>query len=164
MPKTSNPEFEFRTECILPATVDSVFAFFSDPRNLDRITPSSLRFCILTPDSELVMTEGLMIDYSLRIRAIPVRWRSRITEYNPPSRFVDEQVFGPYKRWHHVHEFEACEDGTIVRDIVSYAPPGGPLAPLLNRLFVSRDIRKIFAHRSRILGDIFAPTNSEVLA
>ncbi|MHC5023711.1 MAG: SRPBCC family protein [Planctomycetota bacterium] len=125
---------------------DEVFAFFADAHNLERITPPRLRFEILTPDP-IEMREGLLIDYRLRLRGIPMRWQSAITAWEPPYRFVDEQRRGPYRRWIHEHVFEDDGDGTIVRDEVRYGVPGGRL---VHALLVAPDLRRIFAYRSEV--------------
>ena len=132
--------------------IDEVFEFFSDAHNLQRITPSSLDFAILTP-APIDMRVGTLIDYKLRIHGIPIRWRSKISTWEPPLRFVDEQVRGPYRIWHHEHRFESADGGTNVIDNVTFKPIGGAL---ITRLFVGRDVRRIFEFRSRSLHGLFA--------
>jgi ligand-binding SRPBCC domain-containing protein len=141
-----------KLECKLfvPQDLDTVFEFFSDAANLQELTPGWLDFRILTPNIE--MRPGAMIDYKLRVRGIPLRWRSEITEWEPPHRFVDNQVRGPYRRWHHQHVFKAVDGGTEVIDIVDYSAPGGFL---VEKLFVDRDIRRIFAYRHERLQELF---------
>ena len=91
-----------------------------------------------------------MIDYRLRVHGVPVRWRTEITAWEPPHRFVDDQLRGPYRWWHHEHLFEAVDGGTRAVDRVDYAPTGGRLA---NRLLVQRDLERIFAYRQRVLAE-----------
>ncbi|MEZ5964206.1 MAG: SRPBCC family protein [Planctomycetota bacterium] len=148
------PTWLLRTSLWLPRPIDVVFPFFADAANLEAITPPWLRFSILTPPP-IHMAAGTVIDYRLRIRGVPVRWRSRIAEWDPPRSFADEQVRGPYARWYHRHTFEAKDGGTLVGDEVEFAPPGGPLAPLLFRLLVDKDVRRIFFHRTRALTNRF---------
>jgi len=152
--------FDKRWAQFLPRPIDEVFAFFSDAGNLETLTPKMLRFRIDTP-LPIEMRTGTLIDYSLRIRGVPVKWRTRIALWEPPHRFVDEQLRGPYKLWRHDHTFEEHEGGTICRDQVRYAVPGGPLAPLVNWLIVERDVERIFKYRAaqmrRLFGD--APTD-----
>jgi len=143
--------FELRSEIVLPRPLDEVFPFFSDALNLERITPPWLRFRVLTP-APIVMSVGALIDYRLRFRGLPIRWRTRISEWDPPHRFADEQVRGPYRRWVHVHLFEDLEGSTRVVDRVTYDHRGGRL---LNRLLVGPDVRRIFAYRERALRDLF---------
>jgi ligand-binding SRPBCC domain-containing protein len=146
--------FEKRWAQFLPRPIEEVFAFFSDAGNLELLTPKMLRFVIDTP-MPIQMQPGTLIDYSLRIRGVPVKWRTRIAEWEPPHRFVDEQLRGPYKLWWHEHTFESHEGGTICRDHVKYAVPGGPLAPLVNWLVVDRDVERIFAHRAKVMTELF---------
>ena len=134
-------------ELILPRPLDELFSFFSDASNLERITPSMLHFHILTPQP-IVMAEGVLIDYKLRIHGIPVKWRTRISAWEPNHRFVDEQIRGPYRRWIHEHTFDAVEGGTRCRDRVAYRAPGGAL---VSRWLVDRDVRAIFAYRHQRL-------------
>lgn len=142
---------EFTSELWLPRPRDEVFPFFAAAANLEAITPPWLSFRILqsTPPA---MGQGALIDYRLRIRGIPVRWRSEITAWEPPVRFVDEQRKGPYRAWVHEHRFEERDGGTLVFDRVRYAVPGGRL---VDRLFVRRDIEAIFAYRRQQLLDRF---------
>ena len=143
--------FELRAEQRLPAPRDRVFAFFSDARNLETLTPEFLNFRIVTP-LPIEMREGCLIDYRLRVHGLPLPWRSEISVWEPPHRFVDEQVRGPYRTWHHEHRFEEEAGETVVRDTVRYAVPGGAL---VNRLFVEPDVRKIFAYRQERLRVLF---------
>lgn len=137
----------FRSELWLPQPRQMVFSFFADARNLEAITPPWLNFQIQTT-TPVEMREGTLIDYRLRIHGIPLRWRSEITAWDPPSRFVDEQRLGPYRQWIHTHEFEERDGGTLCRDHVAYAVPGGAL---LNWLFIRRDVERIFAYRQAAL-------------
>ena len=143
--------FEFRARTRVPRPRAEVFAFFADAGNLQELTPPWLRFEVLTP-RPIEMRPGALIDYRLRLRLIPIRWRTEITAWEPPRRFVDEQLRGPYRLWIHEHTFEEDGDGTLCGDFVRYAVPFGALA---NRLLVARDVRKIFAYRERRLQEIF---------
>jgi len=144
--------YELRSEVVVPARLDEIWPFFCDARNLERLTPSFLRFEVLTPEP-IDMREGTQIDYKLRIRGVPIRWRSEITAWEPQHRFVDEQRRGPYRCWIHEHTFEARGDETVARDYVQYDHLGGRL---VNRLMVGPDVRRIFAHREKMLRQIFA--------
>jgi ligand-binding SRPBCC domain-containing protein len=106
-----------------------------------------LHFHVVTPPP-IVMREGTLIDCRLRVRGLPLRWRTRINEWHPPHRFVDEQLRGPYRQWIHTHTFEARDGGTLARDIVQYAVLFDFIA---HSLFVRRDIEKIFAFRQAAL-------------
>jgi ligand-binding SRPBCC domain-containing protein len=132
---------------ILPGTPDEVFPFFADARNLEAITPPLLRFEVITPDP-IEMQVGTLIQYRLRLHGVPVSWLTSIQAWEPPHRFVDTQIRGPYSLWHHTHTFEDRGDGTtLMRDVVRYAIPFGPLGELAHRLFVRRDVAAIFDFR-----------------
>lgn len=143
--------FSYRSEQRLPRSLDKVFPFFADARNLEELTPSWLRFDVVTPEP-IPMAVGTTIDYRLSWRGIPLRWTSEIAAWEPPHRFIDRQIRGPYRLWHHEHRFEEFENGTNVIDEVDYAVWGGAIA---NRLGVARDIEKIFAYRTARLKEIF---------
>ncbi len=133
----------------LATRLDPLFAFFSDAHNLEALTPPWLRFEVLTP-APIPMRPGTLIDYRLRIRGVPIRWRSRITAWEPPFRFVDEQVRGPYRKWVHEHRFEQQTDAAgreivIASDHVDYRAPGGRW---IERFLVTPDVERIFAFRS----------------
>lgn len=138
---------------IVPRPLGGVFAFYADAFNLEAITPPFLRFRVLTP-APIEMHEGLAIDYALRVRGVPIRWRSEIPVWEPPHRFVDRQVKGPYSLWHHEHRFESAGNSTVVIDEVDYRPPGGPLAGMVNALAVRRDLLRIFEYRRRRIAEL----------
>jgi len=140
-------EFLLECELWLPRPRREIFPFFADAHNLETITPPWLHFEVLTPNP-IVMRPGTLIDYRIRIHGFPVRWRTEITAWQPPFQFVDEQLRGPYRLWHHTHAFEERDGGTLCTDRVRYYPRGGAL---LNRLFVRRDVEKIFAYRRQRL-------------
>ncbi len=133
-------------EQVLPRRIDEVIAFFAQARNLERITPPWLVFRVLTPEP-IEMRVGALIDYRLRVHGIPLSWTTRIEEWEPGAGFVDRQIAGPYRLWHHRHTFRARGDSTIVTDVVDYALPFGPLGELAHRLLVRRDLERIFAYR-----------------
>jgi ligand-binding SRPBCC domain-containing protein len=133
-------------EQILPGDPDAVFGFFADAFNLEAITPPWLRFRIVTP-RPIGMGPGTLIEYRLRLHGVPIRWLTRIEIWEPGVRFVDVQVRGPYRVWHHTHAFEPHERGTLVRDTVRYALSGGPLGRLAHAAFVARDLERIFDFR-----------------
>jgi ligand-binding SRPBCC domain-containing protein len=139
--------FSLRREQFLLLDIDTVFAFFSDAQNLDLLTPPWLHFEILTPPP-IDMALGTHIDYKLRLRGIPIRWRSQITDWEAPHRFTDRQVKGPYRLWVHQHRFVAIEGGTLVSDDVTYSVPGGEA---VNRLLIRPDLERIFDYRARKL-------------
>jgi ligand-binding SRPBCC domain-containing protein len=148
---------EFRSELWLPLPPAELFPFFADAANLQALTPPWLHFEILTP-LPIVMAEGTLIDYRLRVHGIPLRWRMRINVWQPPHRLVDEQLRGPYRQWIHEHTFEARDGGTLARDHVRYAVP---LDFLVHRWLVRPDIERIFQFRAEALQKRFTtPPNS----
>ena len=143
--------FGLTSEVMLPRPPTEVFPFFADARNLEKLTPPWLRFAVLTPEP-IEMRPGATIDYRLRLRGVPIRWRSEITAWEPPFRFVDEQRRGPYRLWIHEHRFEERGGQTRASDHVQYAVWGGRLA---DRLLVRPDIERIFEYRRDVLREIF---------
>jgi ligand-binding SRPBCC domain-containing protein len=142
---------------IIRADLRQCWAFFSDPRNLQRITPPALDFKIL---SELPpeIYPGMMIEYRVRpLFGIPADWLTEITHVNAPNSFVDEQRIGPYRLWHHEHTFRQIEGGCVeIGDRVHYALPFGVLGAVARALFVRRELEKIFAYREQVVYRIFA--------
>jgi ligand-binding SRPBCC domain-containing protein len=143
---------EFKSEIWLPLQPEELFDFFANAENLEALTPPWLNFRILTP-TPIHMRAGALIDYRLRVHGLPIRWRTRINVWEPPHRFVDEQLRGPYRQWIHEHTFVAHDGGTKACDRVNYAVP---FDFLTHRLMVRPDIEKIFAYRSRELLKIFS--------
>jgi len=130
----------------LPATPERVFAFFCDAANLDALTPPWVGFRILTP-LPIAMCRGALIEYRLRLAGVPVRWRTRIVEWEPPRGFVDVQERGPYALWEHTHQFAADATGVWMRDRVRYALPLGPLGEMAHALAVRASLAAIFDYR-----------------
>ena len=128
-------------EQLLPHPVDRVFPFFAEARNLERITPPLLGFEVVG-EEPIEMRAGAIIQYRLRLHGLWVDWLTRIDEWEPGVRFVDQQLAGPYRLWHHTHTFEQRGDSTLMRDTVRYAPPMWPLGELAMPL-VRRDLRRI---------------------
>jgi ligand-binding SRPBCC domain-containing protein len=143
----------FETEVWLPRPREEVFAFFSDVANLDAITPPWVKFRTVTR-GRIEMRVGTVIDHRLKIHGLPIRWRSKITAWEPPERFVDEQVRGPYRVWIHEHLFEERDGGTVVRDRVRYA---APFDFFTDRFFVRPDVERIFRYRTECLKRRFPP-------
>jgi ligand-binding SRPBCC domain-containing protein len=146
-----SPVHQLEREQLVGTRVHEVFAFFSEARNLERITPSWLRFELLTPGA-IAMRPGTLIDYRLRLHGLPLRWTSRIEEWEAGRGFVDRQVRGPYRLWHHRHEFVPCGRATVVRDRVRYALPLGPLGRVAEAVLVRRDLERIFDFRREAVG------------
>lgn len=139
-----------------------VFPFFADAHNLEAITPPLLRFEVVTP-RPIPMRVGTVIQYRLKVHRIPVSWLTSIQEWDPPHRFVDVQVRGPYALWHHTHDFEPTEDGgTLMTDTVRYAIGFGPFGDIAHRLFVRRDVESIFEFRAGAVPALLARTAPSV--
>jgi ligand-binding SRPBCC domain-containing protein len=130
----------------LPLPIDRVFAFFGDPSNLERITPPELHFRILTP-TPIVMAPGTLIDYRLQLLGARFKWRTEITEWEPPHRFVDVQLQGPYREWVHTHRFVPTDGGTTIFDDVQYRLPLSPLGDLAYPI-VRLQLARIFSYRT----------------
>jgi ligand-binding SRPBCC domain-containing protein len=143
------------TRCLLPRPLAQVFPFFSDPANLERLTPPWLRFEVLGKPGRA--HAGQVIDYRLRLRGLPLRWRTLITHWEPPRRFVDVAVQSPYGLWHHEHRFEARGRQTLMTDRVHYSLPLAPLGDWLAARYVRADVERIFAYRSQAVQALFPP-------
>ena len=147
-------EHRFQARQVLAQPRERVFPFFSDAANLGRITPPELGFRILTP-LPIVMAEGAIIDYRIRLALLPIAWRTEITRWEPPVEFVDVQRRGPYAQWIHRHTFTDLPGGrTLMEDEVLYRLPFGPLG-LVALPLVRREIARIFAHRRRVVAGFF---------
>ena len=145
--------YKMKKELFVKRELREVFAFFEQPENLERLTPSTLGFKILTP-SPIKMKEGALIDYTIRLGGVPVHWQTLISDYDPPYRFVDEQLKGPYTFWHHTHTFTEKDGGTLIADEVRYVLPFGILGRFVHSLFVKRQLMHIFDFRSSVIKEI----------
>lgn len=141
-----------RVRQYLPVPRAQVFPFFSEAKNLERITPPFLNFHI-EKMSTAEIKKGTLIDYRLRLRGFPLKWQTRIEEWQPPERFVDIQLKGPYRQWHHTHVFEDLGPGVLVTDEVRYEIPLRLLGQAAAGWFVSRDVHKIFNFRRKTIAD-----------
>ena len=145
----------FEREQLVRRTRREVFAFFADAANLERITPPALHFEIRSPQP-IAMGAGATIDYQLSLFGLKFQWRTLIESFDPESRFVDVQLEGPYRSWRHTHEFSDAPGGTLVLDHVEYEVPFGPLGEIARRLFVARQLRRIFDFRRAAIETAFA--------
>lgn len=143
-----------RREQTIPRPREDVFSFFARPENLAVITPPGLGFTILTP-TPVPMHQGAVIDYTVRILGVRRHWRTLITDYDPPHRFTDIQLKGPYTFWHHTHSFEAIADGTRIVDEVQYVIPWGFLGGIAQKIIVARRLDAIFAYRADVISRRF---------
>lgn len=146
----------FETEQFVPGKLDDLFSFFSDAGNLQKITPPMLDFHIVGEVPKPIRQDAI-INYKLKIRGVPVRWRTRIAEWNPPMSFVDTQEEGPYGFWHHTHTFEPLKNGVLMKDRVRYRLPYGKIGKAVGAL-VRSDVEGIFKFRHQVIGDLFGKT------
>lgn len=138
----------------------TVFEFFEQPENLEKITPGSVGFTILTP-RPIKMQVGTVLDYTIRLLGLPVRWTTLISEYDAPHRFCDVALRGPYSFWHHTHTFEKTEQGTVMTDEVRYALPFGPIGRLVHLLWVKRQLDYIFDYRAEVISQLLENRGAE---
>lgn len=132
---------------------EQVFEFFSDAGNLERITPPELSFHIVTPQP-LELKQGTLIDYKLRLRGLPLTWRTEISVWDPPNEFVDQQLSGPYSQWIHRHTFTEMGPGrTLIDDEVRYRLPLEPLGDLAH-FIVRRELEYIFDFRQKMVAEL----------
>jgi ligand-binding SRPBCC domain-containing protein len=135
------------TRMWLPQTRSEVFPFFADAHNVESITPPWLAFSVLTP-APIEMRAGALIEYRLRLHGVTLRWRTEIAVWEPPARFVDRQVAGPYETWEHEHRFRDVAGGVVMSDHIGYRIRGGGLGDLIGDIAVARrDLRRIFEYR-----------------
>lgn len=148
-------EYILKRELTLDLPRDEVFDFFADAGNLERITPPELNFHIITPQP-IDIRKGALIDYKLRIRGLPVKWRTEISVWDPPHEFVDQQLKGPYKQWIHTHTFTELESNkTLIEDEVRYRLPMEPLGDIAH-FFVVRELNYIFDYRQKAVAEILS--------
>lgn len=146
-----------RREQWIPRPLQEVFGFFSDARNLQEITPSWLGFRILTP-GPIRIAAGARLRYRLSLHGLPIAWTTEIRHWDPPFRFVDVQLTGPYVLWHHTHRFETHHGGTRMTDVVRYRLPFGFVGRAIHALKVRSDVERIFDYRFQRIGERFATT------
>lgn len=152
-------DHKINTNMRLPLKIEYVFSFFCQVENLQRITPPELDFRILTP-LPIPIELGTEVDYQLCLFRIPFKWRSKITVWDPPNCFVDEQLFGPYKLWKHTHLFFGDNNSTVIEDRVIYRLPYWPLGEIVYPL-VRLQLNRIFRYRQQTIGDILLGKNRE---
>ena len=143
-----------RREQWIPRPLEEVFAFFSEAGNLAEITPRWLGFRILTP-GPIRMAVGARLRYRLSLHGAPMSWTTEIRRWDPPFRFVDVQLSGPYRLWHHTHRFEARDGGTRMTDVVRYRLPFGLLGVAVHALKVRRDVEQVFDYRFLRINALF---------
>ena len=148
-------DFHYESDQFVPASLQTVFTFFSRAENLEQITPQWLNFRIISVEPAGEIRPGTRIQYALRWRIFPMRWTTEIKEWDPPHRFVDIQSRGPYRKWEHEHRFVAEDGGTRIYDRVTYALPFGVLGTVAHKLRVRRDVERIFRYRREVIERLF---------
>jgi len=149
----------------LPISLKEAWDFFSTPRNLDEITPDDLGFKIKHLPDEF-MYQGQIITYQVMIfPGIWMPWVTEIKAVEEQKQFVDEQRFGPYSLWHHLHRFEKIDGGVRMLDRIHYAVglgslSLGPVSHLLNKFMVRPKLERVFNYRKKILTDKFGHIES----
>lgn len=154
LPKLKPGEEQLVFEQWIPRTRSEIFPYFESAENLEEITPSWLNFKVLEQSTDR-MQPGTEIRYKLSLRGMPLRWTSKIETWKPDECFSDEQIRGPYARWHHLHEFESLGKGTLLRDRITFKLPMGWLGRLTAGFYVRGDIERIFAYRQKVIFDKF---------
>ena len=152
MAKLKPHVLEFETKLYRP--LEEIFNFFSRAENLDQVTPEDLDFSILTP-SPIPAKMGTLIDYRITLMGVPFFWRTLISDWEPPYRFVDQQLKGPYVLWHHEHTFKQCDGYVLMTDRVHYLSPGWIFEPLIDRLFVRPQLDKVWGFRGKRFDELF---------
>ena len=150
----TSPPYILKKSLFIKKPIQEVFSFFENPQNLEKITPPNLNFQILTLPP-LEMKKDAIFDYLVRPLFFPLKWRSRMTEYEPPHRFVDVQLGGPYSYWHHTHSFMEKDGGTLIEDDVRYVLPFGVLGKLAHWVHVKKKLEHIFEFRKKVIQTYF---------
>lgn len=157
-PQLMRPRYRLQREQRLARPVDEVFAFFADAANLERLTPAFLHFRLLSP-VPMRIRAGTTIAYRLRLWGVAFNWLTRIEVFEPERRFVDRQIAGPYRLWRHLHEFRPLGAETLMRDVVEYELPFGPLGVAAHRVWVGPTLKRIFDYRRERAAAIFSPSD-----
>ena len=142
--------YEFKIIQFINLPIEEVFHYFSNPSNLQKITPKYLNFKIKN-QPPFKMNKGQLFEYQLVVRGIPINWTSLISSYDPPYSFIDEQIKGPYSSWHHTHTFKEENGGTAIIDEVKYTLPLGFIGKIINSIWVKKDLDAIFKYRQKII-------------
>lgn len=143
------PFYQFTQTQKIPAPLDAVWEFISNPNNLKEITPASLDFRVTSHHNGTPMYAGMIITYIVKpLFGIPLKWMTEITHVKEKEYFVDEQRVGPYRLWHHQHKIEPIADGVLMTDIVTYMPPFYFIGTIANQFVIRRKLREIFDYRT----------------
>lgn len=150
-------------EKLIPVGIKECWDFFKDPNNLAEITPDEMGFSITSPPFNGKLYAGQIITYKVSpVLGIPINWMTEITNVNAPYSFIDSQLVGPYNVWHHQHHFKETSQGTLMKDVVNYSIPFGPLGSLADFLFVKAKLNRIFDYREEKIDEIFNFSESKI--
>ena len=138
---------QYKTVTIIKKPILEVFDFFSKAENLNKLTPPDVNFKIIT-QLPIEIHEGRLIDYRIKINGIPFDWQTEICIWEPPYKFMDQQIKGPYKVWRHLHTFEDHNGDTKMTDIVDFLSPGWILEPIINELYIKHKVKAIIDYRA----------------
>ena len=147
--------YQLKREQFIGRSRKEVFEFFKSPENLERITPASVGFTILTP-LPIEIATGVVFDYKIKLFGKNVRWTTIITDFNEPYKFSDVAIKSPYSFWYHTHRFEEVEGGTMMYDEVKYALPLGFLGRMVHALLVKKQLETIFDYRAKVIDAVFS--------
>ncbi len=148
--------YTFQRTQVIPTTLEKAWDFFSSPKNLKLITPDYLGFKITSDLGDQKMYAGQIINYVVKpVMNIPMRWTTEITQVIEGEYFIDHQVFGPYKLWHHQHFFKQLEGGIEMTDLIHYAIPLGWIGRIANGLMVEKKLKEIFDYRNQKIEEVF---------
>jgi ligand-binding SRPBCC domain-containing protein len=146
----------------VPASLEEIWAFFSDAKNLALVTPPHLNLKVTNPVYGEAVYAGQVMTYNVKpVLGIPVAWMTEITHVADKKYFVDEQRKGPYKLWHHQHHFRAIEGGVEMTDLVHYRLPLGFLGSLAHGILVKGELQKIFTYRYQKIVERFGKWEGE---
>jgi len=150
------PVYKLSRETFIPRDIQTVWAFFSNPSNLARLSPAYLNFKIIHCSETDTVYNGMKIEYKVSpVMHIPLRWESLIEDVIPLRQFRDIQTRGPYKRWEHTHLFETAGKGVLMKDHVLYEMPYGIFGTMAHRLFVAKQLKALFAYRTAAIEGLF---------
>lgn len=156
--------YHLKQKQFLPITLTEAWSFFSDPRNLESITPPRLKFQIVNVSMDRDVYEGQVIHYRIQILPLVwVTWLTEITKVKNMEYFIDDQRLGPYSLWHHQHHFREVRGGVEMSDAVTYALPLGWLGRIAHALFVRAELLSIFLHRRQVLERRFSRSEGTII-
>ena len=147
---------EIKRQQLINTDIDSLWNFISSPKNLEKITPKSMKFEITSENQDNIIFPGMIITYKISpLLNIPIQWITKITSVKKKKSFIDQQNRGPYKKWIHEHKLEETPQGIIMHDTIKYIPPFGIIGRIANWIFIKRRVIKIFDYREQVLNQIF---------